>query len=156
MTLLSLDDLAVYQLGNEIAISRWFEIDQKRINAFADLTEDHQFIHVDPARAAAETIFGGTIAHGYLTISLLSAMMQDALPFANETGRRLNLGFDTLRLRAPVPSGGRIRGRFSLKNIHPTNDHTTITWNVNVDLDGGNKNMLRADWLIQYHRPSSP
>ena len=100
-------------IGQEVGLSRWFELDQGRIDAFARITEDEQYIHVDPERAAA-TPFGGTIAHGFLTLSLLSAMTYDAVPPLEGVLMGVNYGFDKLRFLAPVMSGSRVRGRFKL------------------------------------------
>ena len=100
-------------IGQEVGVSRWIEVSQARIDAFADCTEDHQFIHVDP-EAARATPFGGTIAHGFLTLSLASAMSYDAVRPLDGVVMGVNYGFDKLRLLAPVPAGSRIRGRFRL------------------------------------------
>ena len=99
--------------GSELGVSRWIEIEQPRIDAFADVTDDHQFIHVDP-EAARTTAFGGTIAHGFLTLSLLSAMAADVLLMPHGAKLGMNFGFNNLRFVAPVPSGGQVRGRFEL------------------------------------------
>ena len=100
-------------IGQEVGLSKWIEIDQARINAFADSTEDWQFIHVDP-EAAKQTPFGGTIAHGFLTLSLMSAMSYDAVGALEGVTMGVNYGFDKLRFLAPVPVGSKIRGRFKL------------------------------------------
>ncbi len=100
-------------IGQEVGVSKWFEITQARIDAFADCTEDHQFIHVDP-QAAKATPFGGTIAHGFLTLSLASAMSYDAVAPLDGVVMGVNYGFDKLRFLAPVPAGSRVRGRFKL------------------------------------------
>lgn len=100
-------------IGQEVGVSKWFEITQTRIDAFADCTEDHQFIHVDP-EAAEKTPFGGTIAHGFLTLSLASAMSYDAVAPLDGVVMGVNYGFDKLRFLAPVPAGSRVRGRFKL------------------------------------------
>ena len=98
-------------------VSRWLVVDQARIDAFAKVTEDEQFIHVDPKRAA-ETAFGGTVAHGFLTLSLLSAMAYSALPRIEGAAHGVNYGFDRVRFVRPVPSGSRVRGHFTLKRGH--------------------------------------
>ena len=100
-------------IGQEVGVSRWFALDQARIDAFAGLTEDEQFIHVDPERAKT-TPFGGTIAHGFLTLSLASAMSYDAVKPLQGVVMGVNYGFDKLRFLAPVPAGSRVRGRFKL------------------------------------------
>ena len=101
------------KIGTETGVSRWFEISQARIDAFAEVTEDRQFIHVDPVAAKA-TPFGGTVAHGFLTLSMLSAIAYDALPRVEGLAMGVNYGFDKVRFVAPVRAGARIRGRFKL------------------------------------------
>ena len=98
-------------IGTEVGVSRWITVDQARIDAFAETTEDRQFIHVDP-EAAKATPFGGTIAHGFLTLSLASAMSYDAVAPLEGVVMGVNYGFDRLRFLAPVPAGSNIRGRF--------------------------------------------
>ena len=100
-------------IGTEVGVSRWIEVDQARIDAFAKITEDEQFIHVDP-EAARATPFGGTIAHGFLTLSLASAMSYDAVAPLAGVVMGVNYGFDKLRFLAPVPAGSKVRGRFKL------------------------------------------
>ena len=101
-------------IGQEVGVSRWFALDQARIDAFAGLTEDEQFIHVDPERAKA-TPFGGTIAHGFLTLSLASAMSYDAVKPLDGVVMGVNYGFERVRFLAPVKSGKRVRGRFGFR-----------------------------------------
>ena len=112
-----LEELAARE-GQEM-VSRWFPITQGRIDAFAKATEDRYFIHTDPERARAETPWGGTIAHGFLTASLLSAMAYDAVPRVAEARHGVNYGFDRLRFVAPVPTGSNVRGRFRLAEVGP-------------------------------------
>ena len=108
--------LETYQamVGKEIGVSSWHLIDQKRIDIYADVIEDHQFIHVDPVRANKETAFGTTIAHGFLTMSLMSIMSYEVMPVIEGTAMGVNYGFDKLRFISPVKSGSRVRGRFTL------------------------------------------
>jgi acyl dehydratase len=107
-------------------VSRWMTVDQARIDAFAKVTEDEQFIHVDPDRAA-ETVFGATIAHGFLTLSLLSAMAYSALPRIEGAAHGVNYGFDRVRFVSPVPSGIRVRGHFMLRAVRDNRPiHTSI------------------------------
>jgi len=134
-------------VGQEIGVSRWFEIKQDRINQFADVTEDHQFIHVDPERAK-QTPFGGTVAHGFLTLSLLAPMAFDAQPTISNTAMVVNYGFDRIRLIAPVPAGSRIRGHFVLKEIVDRGPKEIMArTEVTVEIEGGGKPALVADWL---------
>ncbi|MFC2967273.1 MaoC family dehydratase [Acidimangrovimonas pyrenivorans] len=136
------------KVGQELGVSRWFTVDQARIDAFAEVSEDHQFIHVDPARAAAETPFGGTIAHGFLTLSLLSAMAYDAQPQLKGIRMSVNYGFDRVRFLSPVPAGARIRGRFTLKSAEErVPGEVTVCWSVVVEIEGQEKPALAADWL---------
>lgn len=134
-------------IGQEVGVSKWFEITQARIDAFADCTEDHQFIHVDPA-AAKKTPFGGTIAHGFLTLSLASAMSYDAVAPLDGVVMGVNYGFDKLRFLAPVPAGSRVRGRFKLLSAE---DKGGARWllkhELTVEIEGGDKAALIAEWL---------
>jgi len=138
-------------IGTEIGVSRWIEIDQERINAFARLTEDEQFIHIDPDMAR-HTPFGGTIAHGFLTLSLGSAMSYDAVKLIDGVVMGVNYGFDRLRFLAPVKAGKRVRGRFVLKNAENKGSDGGITrWllthEMTVEIEGEDKPALIADWL---------
>ncbi|WP_088343219.1 MULTISPECIES: MaoC family dehydratase [Rhodomicrobium] len=137
--------------GQEIGLSGWIEVTQERINAFADTTEDWQFIHVDPERAAA-TPFGGTIAHGFLTLSLLSAMAMEAVPRVEGVWMGVNYGFDKIRFLAPVPAGSRIRGRFtviSAEELKP--GELTMKYKVEVEIDGGGRLALMAEWISRQY-----
>ncbi|MFH0297781.1 MaoC family dehydratase [Bradyrhizobium sp. 31Argb] len=141
--------LETYQgmVGKEIGVSAWHLIDQQRIDTYADVIEDHQFIHVDPERAK-ETAFGTTIAHGFLTMSLLSIMSYQVMPVIQGTTMGVNYGFDKLRFISPVRSGKRVRGRFVLaeaKLRKPT--ELASRTNVTVEIEGEEKPALVADWL---------
>lgn len=145
MTELTLDAYTALT-GQELGVSDWIEVTQARIDAFADCTEDRQYIHVDPERAA-ETPFGGTIAHGFLTLSLLSAMVYQ-LPSITGTTMAVNYGMNRMRFISPVPSGARIRGRFVLQKveeIRPGEIQTTTE--VTVEIEGRDKPALAAEWL---------
>lgn len=134
-------------IGQEVGVSRWFEIDQARIDAFADVTEDHQFIHVDP-EAARLTPFGGTIAHGFLTLSLASAMSYDAVRPLDGVAMGVNYGFDKLRFLAPVPAGSRVRGRFKLLSAEDKGGgRWLIKHELTIEIDGADKPALIAEWL---------
>jgi acyl dehydratase len=142
--------LEAYQalVGKEIGVSSWHLIDQPRIDTYADVTEDHQFIHVDPERARKETAFGTTIAHGFLTMSMLSVMSYEVMPAIAGTTMGVNYGFDKLRFISPVRSGKRIRGRFVLAEakLRKPNELQSRT-NVTVEIEGEDKPALVADWL---------
>ena len=134
-------------VGQQVGISRWFEVSQARIDAFADCTEDRQFIHVDP-EAAQTTPFGGTIAHGFLTLSLASAMSYDAVAPLKGAVMGINYGFDRLRFLAPVRAGSRVRGRFRLLSAE---DRGAGRWllkhEITVEIEGDDKPALIAEWL---------
>ncbi|WP_439572730.1 MaoC family dehydratase [Phreatobacter sp.] len=134
-------------VGQEIGLSKWFEISQADINAFADLTHDHQFIHVDPDKAKL-TPFGGTIAHGFFTVSMLSAFAIDALPAVEKRTMGVNYGFDRLRMMSPVKSGAKVRGRFVLKALDSKSPQQhQLTYSVTVEIEGGDKPAMVADWV---------
>ncbi|MEZ2143101.1 MaoC family dehydratase [Bradyrhizobium sp. DN5] len=142
--------LDAYQsmVGKEIGVSSWHLIDQPRIDTYADVIEDHQFIHVDPERARKETAFGTTIAHGFLTMSLMSIMSYEVMPVIAGTTMGVNYGFDKLRFISPVRSGKRVRGRFVLAEakLRKPNELQSRT-NVTVEIEGEDKPALVADWL---------
>ena len=146
-TTISLKDL-VAQVGTEIGLSDWITVDQAMIDRFAQATNDHQFIHVDPERAAAEGPFGGTIAHGFLTVSLLSAMNYDCIPTIEDQQLSVNYGFEKLRFMAPVKAGKRIRGRFVLSEARRRGHQMMmLRYQVTVEVEGESKPALTADWL---------
>ncbi len=144
-------------VGREIGVSEWIEVTQAKIDAFANITGDWQFIHVDPDRAARETPFGGSIAHGFLTLSLLSAMGAQVLPRPEGLAVGVNYGFDKLRFLSPVPAGSRVRGRFWLIEAEERRaGELTMKYKVDVEIDGSEKHALVAEWLTrQYFGPVS-
>ena len=134
-------------IDTEVGVSRWILIDQARIDAFAETTEDRQFIHIDP-EAARATPFGGTIAHGFLTLSLMSAMTYDAVPPLEGVMMGVNYGFDKLRFLAPVPAGSKVRGRFKLLSAEDRGGgRWLLKHEVTVEIEGGDKPALIAEWL---------
>ena len=138
-------------IGTEVGVSEWITVDQARIDAFADITEDRQFIHVDP-EAAKATPFGGTIAHGFLTLSLLSRMSFDGVAPLEGVVMGVNYGFDKVRFLAPVPSGARVRARFKLLGADDKGANGGVArWllkhEVTVEIEGGDKPALIAEWL---------
>lgn len=141
----TLDELRAL-IGEELGVSRWFDVDQSRIDSFADSTEDHQFIHVDP-ESAAKTPFGGTIAHGFLTLSLLSAMVYEAGPSLKGITMGVNYGFNKIRFLSPVRSGKRVRGRFQLLKLEEAPGQVTYTQAVTVEIEGEEKPALIAEWI---------
>jgi acyl dehydratase len=138
------------QVGQEIGLSRWFVMDQARIDAFARVTEDEQFIHIDPERAKG-TMFGGTVAHGMLTLSMLSAMAYDAFPALEGMSASVNYGFDKVRFVAPVPGGSDLRARFVLTAVEePQPGRLMARVGVTVERAGSDKPALIADWRVMY------
>ena len=146
MPLASLDDVRA-RVGSEVGVSSWLTIDQNRIEEFADATEDRQFIHVDP-EAASKTPFGGTIAHGFLTLSLLSRMAAEGMLVPDNVQMAVNYGFDRVRFLSPVKSGKRVRGRFTLDSIEEkAPGQWLLRHNVTVEIEGEDKPALTAAWL---------
>ena len=142
--------LETYQkmVGKEVGVSSWHVVDQKRIDRYADVIEDHQFIHVDPERAKKETSFGTTIAHGFLTMSLLSIMSYEVMPVIEGTTMSVNYGFDRLRFISPVRSGSRVRGRFTLTEASLRKPKELLSrTSVSVEIEGEQKPALAADWI---------
>jgi acyl dehydratase len=138
----------------ETFTSDWFEMTQDRVNQFADLTHDHNFIHVDVARSKAETPFGGTIAHGYFTLSMLSHLGETCLPGIPPGAIPMNYGFDKLRFSAPVPVGKRIRAKFKLAKIEERKPGQWLShWDVSVEVDGQDTPAIRAHWLTLFIVP---
>jgi len=137
----------VSRVGTEVGVSGWLDIDQARIDAFAEVTEDRQFIHVDPD-AAMRTPFGGTVAHGFLTLSLLSRMAADAMLRPEAVKMGVNYGFERVRFMAPVRSGKRVRGRFRLDRFEEKRPgQWQFVHQVTVEIEGEDKPALVADWI---------
>ncbi len=143
-------------VGRPVGTSRWFRITQEMIDAHAETSQDRQFIHTDPVRAA-ETPFGTTVAHGFLTLAMLSAMAYDAQPGLEGETMSVNYGMDRLRFVAPVPAGARIRGHFTLEALeeHRPGEVTT-TWGVTVEIEGRDKPALVARWLNRHYLAPDP
>jgi acyl dehydratase len=150
----SVDDITA-RVGQEIGASRWYEMSQARIDAFADVTEDWFFIHTNPEKAATETPWGGTIAHGFLTVSLLSAMAYEVVPGVEGASRSVNYGFDRLRFVAPVPVGSRVRGRFTLTEaVTDKPGEVTLKYATVIEIEGqevanGGRPAVAADWITR-------
>lgn len=137
------------KIGEVIGVSDWYLLDQGRINDFADCTEDHQFIHVNEAMAKA-TPFGGTIAHGFLTLSMLAAMAEKALP-RFDMKMSVNYGFDKVRFLSPVHSGKRVRGHFKLLElVEKRPGQWQQKLEATVEIEGGDKPALLAEWIFQH------
>ena len=138
------------RVGEEVGISPWLEVSQARIDTFASAVEDFQWIHVDPQRAKSSP-FGGTIAHGFLTLSLLSRLSEMTFSFSD---RRMgvNYGLNRVRFTSPVPGGARVRARFTLAKYETLADNgVQVTWNVAVEIEGADKPALVAEWIGRHY-----
>ncbi len=135
-------------VGSEIGVSPWRTVTQDMIDQFADVTDDFNFIHVDPERAQSETPFGGTIAHGFLSLSLLSTLAYETIPALEGRAMGINYGFDSIRFANPVPSGGKVRARFKLAEvkIRPSG-YVQIAYDVTMEIEGSVKPAFTARWL---------
>jgi len=138
------------RVGEELAVSDWFLVAQDRIQQFADATGDHQWIHLDAARAATESPFKTTIAHGFLTLSLVSTLMRAAIRVGG-LRMTINYGLNRVRFVSPVPSGAHIRGRFTPAAVEQTGDALQVTWRVTVECQGADKPSLVAEWIVRYY-----
>ena len=149
LTKLSFDE--VYdKLGQVVGKSEWYSIDQAMIDSFADLTKDHFFIHVDPERVQKETPLNSTIAHGFLSVSLLSAMSYDCVPGIQRADFGLNYGFNKLRFVSPVPVNSKVRGHFTLKDMEKKDTgEITMIYDVIVELEDQEKPALAAEWVTK-------
>ena len=137
--------------GEEIGVSDWFEVTQERISAFADATEDHQWIHLDTERARTASPFGTTIAHGFLTLSLLPHLAAQAYRVQGDFKMGINYGLNRLRFISPVPSGSRVRGRFTLQSVEDVAGGAQLTVVATVEIECGQKPALVAEWLMRYY-----
>lgn len=153
MTIVPLDELPSW-VGREVAVSGWFAVSQAIIDEFAEATRDAQWIHVDTERAARESPFTDssgrrcTVAHGFLTLSLLPVLIEDCLRVTGaEAG--INIGFDRVRFVSPVPSGSQIRARFQLVKVSPLPDGVQLGWNVTLERAGETRPALTAEWLTR-------
>jgi len=141
------DELAG-MVGREVGVSDWFLVDQPRIDGFAQATKDHQWIHVDPERCARESPFGAPVAHGFLTLSLLPAMLESAIRI---DGMRmgLNYGLNKVRFPAPLPVDRRVRGRWTLAAAEPIDGGLQLSWAVTVENEGGGRPVCAAEFLVR-------
>jgi acyl dehydratase len=144
---LTVDELQT-KVGGPLGISSWVTLDQAMISNFGETTRDTYFIHMDPERAARETPFGGTIAHGFLTLSLLSGFAFEAVPPVAGAKTQLNYGLERVRFIAPVKTGKRVRGRFALKALDLSKPgRVQSTYGVTVEIEGEDKPALTCDWI---------
>ena len=136
--------------GKEVGVSDWLEVSQERIDQFAEASEDRQWIHIDRERAARESSFKTTIAHGFLTLSLLSVLARHALSVGG-VRMGINYGLNRVRFVSPVPADARIRGRFTLATLEEIKGGVQSTWNVTVECEGSDKPCCVAEWLVRYY-----
>jgi acyl dehydratase len=147
-TLLSLKEL----LGREVAVTDWLVMTQERIDRFAETTEDRQWIHIDRERAQKESPYGTTIAHGFLTLSLLSYFMKQAIQFRRGVRIAINYGLNRVRFPSPVPAGSKIRARISLLSTKQLPDGIEATFSVAVEAENSDKPCCVAEWVIRYYQ----
>ena len=140
------------KIGQEVAIGEWCLVDQDKILMFAEATGDRQWIHLDVERAEKESPFGGTIAHGFLTLSLLSSMMAGAIRMAMPLALVVNYGLDRVRFISPVRAGARIRPRIVLRALEPVDGGWQATWSVTIELEKSAKPAAIAEWLLRYYQ----
>jgi acyl dehydratase len=149
MTAPSIRDLE-HRVGEEVGVSPWVEVTQERIDTFAKAIDDFQWIHVDPARARSSP-FGGTIAHGFLTLSILSHLSESTFSFSDRR-MGINYGLNRVRFTSPVPSGSRVRARFTLQKFEKLADGgIQVTWNTVLEREGSEKPVLVAEWLGRHY-----
>ena len=137
--------------GQELGLTDWFEVTQERITQFADATEDHQWIHVDRERAQRESPYGTTIAHGFLTLSLLSRFMHEAIEVGG-LRMAINYGLNRVRFPAAVRAGSRIRARIGLQSVRELTDALEATYSVTIESEGSEKPCCVAEWVARYYR----
>jgi acyl dehydratase len=137
-------------VGKEVAVTDWVTVSQERIDAFADATEDHQWIHVDRERAADESPYGTTVAHGFLSLSLLPYLLGQAVEIQG-TRLGINYGLNRVRFTGPVPAGSRVRARFRLAAVEDIAKGVQTTWDVTVEREGEAKPVLVAEWITRRH-----
>jgi len=137
-------------IGQEVAVSDWIEVSQARIDQFAEATGDNQWIHVDAERARRESPFKQTIAHGFLTVSLLSELGKSAMEIGG-VRMGINYGLNRVRFVAPVFADSKIRGRFTLAELEEINGGVQATWGVTVERENGEKPCCVAEWLVRYY-----
>jgi acyl dehydratase len=137
-------------VGREM-VSPWLEVTQDTITQFADVTGDRQWIHVDPERARQDSPFSNTIAHGFLTLSLISRLLRDAVGVVEGGHMSINYGLNKVRFPAPLPAGSHVRGRCTLRRVEPIDSGLQATWDVLVERDGVTKPCCAAEWLVRYY-----
>jgi len=139
-------------VGREFAITEWFEVTQQRIQQFAEATEDRQWIHLDSDRAQKDSPYGTTIAHGFLTLSLLSRFSKQALQIRNGAGMIINYGLNRVRFSAPVPAGSNVRARFTLQSLKDVGNSSEAVFSVVIEVQNQSKPACLAEWVIRIYR----
>jgi acyl dehydratase len=149
------DDIDVNRLADFVGVeasSAWLDVPQEIISGFAEVTGDRQWIHVDADRARLEGPYGTTIAHGFLSVSLLSRLLRDAIRFHSKPRFAINYGLNKVRFPAPLPAGSRVRGRFTLARVEIVGDHGyQATWSAVIEREGSDKPCCVAEWLVRYY-----
>ena len=149
MTTIPFSQLATHA-GRELGVSDWLLVSQEQINTFADATGDHQWIHIDVARAAAETPFKSTIAHGFLTLSLLSTLVRSTVT-VDGLRMAINYGLNRVRFVSPVPAGSRVRARVTMASVTDVDGGVQVAWAITIEREHGDKPCLVAEWLVRYY-----
>jgi acyl dehydratase len=147
----TLDALQDY-VGKEIGVSEWMVVTQERINQFAEATDDPQWIHVDSDRAKRESPFGVTIAHGFLTLSLISRLAKDVIQIRGGTRLTINYGLNRVRFPSPVRERSKIRGRFTLVSVQDRGQAQEAVFGVSVECEGNEKPCCVAEWVVRYYK----
>ena len=137
--------------GSEIGVSNWLPVTQQLVNSFAELTQDSQWIHIDTLRAERESPFGTTIAHGFLTLSLLSHLFRQIFRFEGEQAMTVNYGFNRVRFVSPVPCGARIRLRAVLQSLRDVDDDIECIWNMRIEIENSAKPAVVAEWITRIY-----
>jgi acyl dehydratase len=145
------DALKAY-VGKEIGVSEWLAVTQERINQFAEATEDRQWIHMDSDRAKRESLFGVTIAHGFLTLSLISRLIKDVIQINGGARLTINYGLNRVRFPSPVRQGSKIRGRFTLLSFQDRGEAQEAIFAVSVECQGNEKPCCVAEWIVRYYK----
>jgi len=150
LALTSLQSLQEY-VGREVAATEWLVVSQDRINRFADAAGDHQWIHVDPERAQRESPYGATITHGFLTLSLMSHFVREAIQLPDEVKQTINYGLNRVRFPAPVRAGEKIRARIRLQSLKNLPESLEAIFEITVETEGGEKPCCVAEWILRYY-----
>jgi acyl dehydratase len=138
-------------VGGEIGVTEWFRVTQERIEQFAEATEDRQWIHLDRARASKESPYGATIAHGFLTLSLLSHLMKEGIQVQSGVRLAVNYGLNRVRFPAAVRADSRIRARIALLDLKELSDSVEATYSVTMESEGSAKPACVAEWVVRYY-----